>query len=176
MDAGPARQGEVTNLLDHEAKLIADMLQHYRAIALSATVRVSNRSTVGEAAANRLRMETEATGLIQTAEDLLSLTRRIRELWIIGPLRKPGEGDAEAETRIRNEVVPVAQLLDTEHVARRQRLMGPHGTYKASAAPATAVAAAAAAAAASAAAPAQPPAAAGTAQPSVPTPAQAGAP
>ncbi|OAA56229.1 metacaspase [Niveomyces insectorum RCEF 264] len=130
MDPNPALPGEVTNLLDHEAKLVADAIQHFRAVALAATVRVSNRSTVGEAAANRLRMETEAAGLIKTAEDMLTLTRRIRELWVIGPLRKPGEGDAEAETRIRDAVVPVAGLLDGQRAQARQRLLGPHGTYR----------------------------------------------
>ncbi|OIW22155.1 hypothetical protein CONLIGDRAFT_687813 [Coniochaeta ligniaria NRRL 30616] len=43
--------------------------------------------------------------LIKSAEDLLQLTYLLHELWIIGLLRKPGEGEREVEATIGEEAV-----------------------------------------------------------------------
>lgn len=40
-------------------------------------------------------------GMVQSVEELLSLTRKMRELWVVGPLRKPGEGNEEVEREMR---------------------------------------------------------------------------
>lgn len=69
---------------------------------------------------------------IKSAEDLLQLTRLLRELWTIGPLRKPGEGEQEAEARIESEVGQVVGLLNRMREQSRQQLVSKgsgHGKY-----------------------------------------------
>lgn len=65
---------------------------------------------------------------IKSVENLLSLTRRIRELWIVGPLRKPGEGDRTEET-IESEVQQVVGILNQLRANKRQRLVSEGGGY-----------------------------------------------
>lgn len=81
-------------------------------------------------------IDTNAQPQIKSTEDLLQLTRLLRELWIIGPLRKPGEGEQEAEARIDVEVGDVVGLLNRLREQSRQRLVsegGGHGKYVAAA-------------------------------------------
>lgn len=65
---------------------------------------------------------------IKSVENLLSLTRRIRELWIVGPLRKPGEGDRTEET-IDSEVQKVVGILNQLRANKRQQLVSEGGGY-----------------------------------------------
>lgn len=65
---------------------------------------------------------------IKSVENLLSLTRRIRELWIVGPLRKPGEGDRTEET-IESEVQKVVGILNQLRANKRQQLVSEGGGY-----------------------------------------------
>jgi hypothetical protein len=46
----------------------------------------------------------------QAAEDLLQLTRMLKELWLAGPLRGVGEG--EAEDKMREDSLKVQELLE----------------------------------------------------------------
>lgn len=59
---------------------------------------------------------------IKSTEDLLTLTRAIRELWAVGPLKAPGAHDAEAEARMRADAEHVFALLNTLRDAERQDL------------------------------------------------------
>ncbi|CAK7203988.1 hypothetical protein SEUCBS139899_006738 [Sporothrix eucalyptigena] len=129
-DPSAAKSGEnYTDLLDRESQLIAQYTQHASALVMAATARVSNRSTIGEAAANRLRIDAEVAGLVRTAENICTLTRRIRELWMVGALRASGEGEAEAEQEIRKSVEPLATQLTEMQGQRRTRNLGAYGTY-----------------------------------------------
>lgn len=65
---------------------------------------------------------------IKSVENLLSLTRRIRELWIVGPLRKPGESDRTEET-IGTEVQTVVNILNQLRANKRQQLVSEGGGY-----------------------------------------------
>lgn len=116
--------------IDRESQLIAQYMQHTSALIMAATTRVSSRSTIGEAAANRLRIDSEVAGLLRTAENICTLTRRIRELWIVGALREPGEGDVEAETRIRTDVLPLVAQMEALQTQQRQADLGPYGTHQ----------------------------------------------
>ncbi|CAK7230660.1 hypothetical protein SBRCBS47491_007661 [Sporothrix bragantina] len=128
--AADSKSDQYVDLLDRESQLIAQYMQHASALVMAATSRVSNRSTIGEAAANRLRIDSEVAGLVRTAENICTLTRRIRELWIVGALRASGEGDAEAESRIREGVEPLVAQLEAMQGERRQRDLGKYGTYQ----------------------------------------------
>lgn len=66
---------------------------------------------------------------IKSVEDLLALTRQLRELWVVGPLRKPGEGEREAEEQIDTEVQKVVQLLNQIRGQGRQSLVSEGGGF-----------------------------------------------
>lgn len=57
---------------------------------------------------------------IRATEDLLSLTHEIRELWIIGPLTKPGAGDEEARRNMKQEAEETFNLVNA--LRNEQRL------------------------------------------------------
>ncbi len=57
------------------------------------------------------------------------LTRQLRELWVVGALRKPGEGEEAAEATIESEVSRLIQLLNSRQQKSREAMMGSHGTY-----------------------------------------------
>lgn len=62
----------------------------------------------------------------------MQLTRLIRELWVSGPLRKPGESEREADALIGSEVGEVVALLNRLREQSRQQLVadaGGHGRY-----------------------------------------------
>lgn len=51
------------------------------------------------------------------------MTRRLRELWAVGPLKKPGDGgEAEALNEIRQNAAAVFQLFDRMREEKRQRM------------------------------------------------------
>jgi hypothetical protein len=50
---------------------------------------------------------------IKAAEDLMMLTRELKELWLFGPLRKLYEGEQEANAQIEQDATRVAELADS---------------------------------------------------------------
>lgn len=61
-------------------------------------------------------------------ENLLALTRRIRELWIVGPLREL-EGGRELEQVIASEVQSVTSIINQMRSATRQQFVSSGGGY-----------------------------------------------
>ncbi|KAK4180186.1 hypothetical protein QBC36DRAFT_320607 [Triangularia setosa] len=95
------------NLLERKNKLMADLMTYYRDLINTSTEPIPANASNSSAAINSLAMETAMTGFITATEDLLSLTREIRELWIIGSLTKPGAGDEEARQGIKRDAEAV---------------------------------------------------------------------
>lgn len=134
------------SLLDQEGKIIAEILTSYRDLVNYATEPITNKTSTGQASYNSMAMDLETQVLvcdlpdslpakssltslqIKSVENLLSLTRRIRELWIVGPLRKPGEGDRTEET-IESEVQSVVGILNQLRANKRQQLVSEGGGY-----------------------------------------------
>ncbi|KAH8902515.1 hypothetical protein BR93DRAFT_972581 [Coniochaeta sp. PMI_546] len=112
------------SLRDREERLIAEILANFRNLVMLATEPIGSSASAGQAAYSSMAMEIETKGLIKSAEDLLQLTRLLRELWIIGPLRKPGEGEREAEVTIEDEVRGVVGILGQMREKSRQDLVG----------------------------------------------------
>jgi hypothetical protein len=50
---------------------------------------------------------------IRAAEDLMSLTRELKEMWLFGPLRSLNEGEARANRQIDEDATAVANLIDS---------------------------------------------------------------
>lgn len=57
------------------------------------------------------------------------MTRQLRELWVVGPLRKPGEGEREAEETIAAEVQRVTETLNQLRGHSRQQMVSEGGGY-----------------------------------------------
>ncbi len=58
---------------------------------------------------------------IKSTEDLLGLTRQLRELWVVGPLRQPGEGDDEAQQGIKQDAVAFFATLSAMRGEERMK-------------------------------------------------------
>lgn len=58
---------------------------------------------------------------IKSIEHLLALTRRLRELWVVGPLRKPGDGDDKAQESIRQDPHAFYGMLNAMRKEERMR-------------------------------------------------------
>lgn len=52
-------------------------------------------------------------GQIRAAEDLMSLSRELKEMWLFGPLRSLNEGEASANAMIDEDARAVAVILDS---------------------------------------------------------------
>ncbi|CAN8096794.1 unnamed protein product [Discula destructiva] len=119
-----------TSLMFREGETIAEILQAYHALVLIATDRITNKASIGHAAHNSMAMQLETQRLIKGVENLLALTRRIRELWVVGPLREL-EGGRELEQAIATEVQSVTGTINQMRSTTRQQYLGAgsHGQY-----------------------------------------------
>ena len=58
---------------------------------------------------------------MKSTEDLLALTRRLRELWVVGPLKKPGDGgEAEVLGAMKQDAASIFELLNKMRAEERQ--------------------------------------------------------
>ncbi|KAK3953396.1 hypothetical protein QBC32DRAFT_387903 [Pseudoneurospora amorphoporcata] len=94
-------QEKTEDLFDLENRLTASLLRTFQSLLHHGASRVDNTASVGQAAYNAMATDILMNGMIKSVEELLSLTRKMRELWIVGALRKPGEGDEEVEAEVR---------------------------------------------------------------------------
>ncbi|KAK4202132.1 hypothetical protein QBC40DRAFT_263601 [Triangularia verruculosa] len=115
------------NLLERKNKLMADLMTYYRDLINTATEPIPANASNSSAAINSLAMETAMTGFITATEDLLSLTREIRELWIIGSLTKPGAGDEEARQEIKKDADAVFRAVNALRNEQRLAQIGAAG-------------------------------------------------
>ncbi|KAM7215599.1 hypothetical protein V8F06_008986 [Rhypophila decipiens] len=119
-----SRDQEPEALLDMEEKLIADTLSGFRGLIMHSAEKVDNIASTGEAGYNAMAVDIMMHGLVKSTEDLLSLTCRLRELWAVGPLKKPGEGgEAEALEQMKQDAMSVFQLLDKMRGEARQKMV-----------------------------------------------------
>ncbi|KAM3073626.1 hypothetical protein ACMFMG_004489 [Clarireedia jacksonii] len=100
-------------LIDREERAIAALLTRFKNLVSLAALPAEDAFAKEIAAAEGLRMEVESNALTSAAEDLLKLTRELKELWIFGPLRDIGEGEGEGameEDSKKVEELVAAQL------------------------------------------------------------------
>ncbi|KAL2187747.1 hypothetical protein L209DRAFT_779686 [Thermothelomyces heterothallicus CBS 203.75] len=100
--------------------LIADILTSVRDYFNLALAPVDDTASTGQTAERSLAMETKLSAMIKSTEDLVSLSRRIRELWIIGAL-KPVTGEADQGMDMDSE--QVFSLLGALRERQRQSLL-----------------------------------------------------
>ncbi|KAK3897463.1 hypothetical protein C8A05DRAFT_38983 [Staphylotrichum tortipilum] len=117
---GDKSSGE--NLLDRKNILVAQLITAFRDLEKLATDPVDSTATIGQTAYISMATETLMSVLIKSTEDLASLTRQIRELWIVGPLRNPGSRDTEADQAVRDDAGQVLAMLNSLRDKQRQRM------------------------------------------------------
>ncbi|AEO68655.1 b467b1b6-d36a-49a4-a4eb-34024350c8a5 [Thermothielavioides terrestris] len=136
----------VEDLLERKNVLVAEIMTAYRDLVKHATAQVDSSASTGQAAYSSMALGIMMSQIIKSTEDLLALTRRIRELWVVGPLKAPGAHDAEAEQRMRADAEHVFAMLNAMRDAERRGMVQAFAAAASSAAVAAAPAAAAAAA------------------------------
>ncbi|KAK4097631.1 hypothetical protein N658DRAFT_500240 [Parathielavia hyrcaniae] len=95
----------------------------FRDLINTAAAPVDNTASTGQAAYRSMALQTMMSGVVKSTEDLLSLTRKMRELWVVGPLKAPGAQDAEAEQAMQQDADQVFAMLNAIRDSQRQRLM-----------------------------------------------------
>ncbi|KAL9002737.1 MAG: hypothetical protein Q9188_004356 [Gyalolechia gomerana] len=83
------RRFQVTGYPERATRDISALLQRFENIV---EYKPGDRNA---AAVNAYRMEVETAALIRAAEDILSLTRVMKEMWLFGKLQTVGTNEAE---------------------------------------------------------------------------------
>ncbi|KAH7170139.1 hypothetical protein EDB81DRAFT_851032 [Dactylonectria macrodidyma] len=109
-----------SNLMDTHNRLVADVLTRYRTLMMLATIQAEgerNNANPEAIAVTGISMKMEFDCLYTSVKELLALSRKIKELWVFGPLSR-GDPNARAkEERIDRDVGAVASLLDSLNAA-----------------------------------------------------------
>ncbi|KAG4440106.1 hypothetical protein IFR05_004403 [Cadophora sp. M221] len=98
-------QRTTTSLIDREERTVAALLTRFKALVTLAAEPVQDGATKEVAAAHGLQMEVEGSALVRATEDLLQLTRELKELWLFGPLRGIKEGEGEGQIDVDSQKV-----------------------------------------------------------------------
>ncbi|KID68107.1 hypothetical protein MAN_02963, partial [Metarhizium hybridum] len=109
------RPSDTNAAQDNHNRLVADILTRYRTLMMLATVQAEgerSNATPETMAVSGISMKMEFDGLNSSIKDLLSLSRKIKELWVFGPL---GQGDPDRKAKdaqIEDDVALVSGLLN----------------------------------------------------------------
>ncbi|KAH7329460.1 hypothetical protein B0I35DRAFT_474064 [Stachybotrys elegans] len=98
--------------LDMHNRLVADILTRYRTLMMLATVQAEgerNNANPETMAVTGISMKMEFDGLYTSIKELLTLSRRIKELWVFGPLMR--EDPAQGGLQLDEHVAQVSDLL-----------------------------------------------------------------
>ncbi|KAJ6051818.1 uncharacterized protein N7446_006454 [Penicillium canescens] len=79
---------------------ISQLLQRFENIMATATV---DNPSYTSTAVETYQLDVESTALIRAAEDLLGLTRTMKETWLFGKLDTLGEDERDVERREKLE-------------------------------------------------------------------------
>ncbi|KAI0115894.1 hypothetical protein GGR51DRAFT_502506 [Nemania sp. FL0031] len=102
---------EQNTLMDRHNKIMAAILTRFRNMVAAAAEPLPDAAIIPQAALNAMTMESEASALIKEVENLLALTREIKQLWIVGPLRKPGNADEKNREKELDEKAHIVSKL-----------------------------------------------------------------
>ncbi|KAF7944308.1 hypothetical protein EAE96_010706 [Botrytis aclada] len=110
-------------LIDRQERAIAALLIRFQNLVKLASLPTEDAFTKETAAAEGLRMEVESNALTSAAEDLLKLTRELKEFWIFGSLRGigEGEGDGEMETDSKKVAELIEKQLEKKHEQEKNK-------------------------------------------------------
>ncbi|THV52989.1 hypothetical protein BGAL_0062g00050 [Botrytis galanthina] len=117
------RRSKADELTDRQERAIAALLIRFQNLVKLAALPTEDAFTKETAAAEGLRMEVESNALTSAAEDLLKLTRELKECWIFGSLRGigEGEGDGEMETDSKKVAELIEKQLEKKHEQEKNK-------------------------------------------------------
>ncbi|KAL5612675.1 hypothetical protein BROUX41_004230 [Berkeleyomyces rouxiae] len=105
-------QTNMTNILDYHNRLVADVLARFRKLCIIATSRAVAPSTdLSSMSMSGMSMDLEFEGLNKSIKELLTLSRRIKELWVFGPLGQQDSDMRERAAAVDQDVKHIAQII-----------------------------------------------------------------
>ncbi|KAJ6783238.1 hypothetical protein PWT90_01156 [Aphanocladium album] len=119
-----------SNLMETHNRLIAAILTHYRTLMMLATVQAEGEqenSTPEAIAVAGISMKMEFDGLYSSVKELLTLSRKIKELWVFGALGQQDPSRKAKEAQIERDVATVAELLNGIEAAKMKTLAAGQG-------------------------------------------------
>jgi len=117
-----SQEPKAESIRDREQRAVATLLTQFKALVSLAATPANEGATKEVAATDAFRMEVESSALVRAAEDLLQLTRELKEMWLFGPLRGIGEG--EGEGGMDEDSKKVGEMVEAL-LQRSSRVSGP---------------------------------------------------
>ncbi|KHN99735.1 uncharacterized protein MAM_02588 [Metarhizium album ARSEF 1941] len=118
-------QPSSSNLMDNHNRLVADILTRYRTLMMLATVQAEgerNNATPETMAVSGISIRMEFDCLNSSIKDLLSLSRKIKELWVFGPLGQDDPERKAKDAQMEEHVAMVSALLNSLDGRRMKEL------------------------------------------------------
>ncbi|KAL7792445.1 hypothetical protein V8C37DRAFT_380330 [Trichoderma ceciliae] len=119
-----------SNLMDIHNRLVADILTRYRTLMMLTTVQAEqdrNNANPEAMAVAGISIKMEFDGMYNSIKEFLSLSRKIKELWIFGPLGTEDEDRKAKEEQLDKDVNRVSELLNQMEASRMKNLAESHG-------------------------------------------------
>ncbi|OJJ50558.1 hypothetical protein ASPZODRAFT_11426 [Penicilliopsis zonata CBS 506.65] len=90
---------------------VSQLLQRFENIMATATV---DNSSHASTAVETYQLDVESTALIRAAEDILALTRMMKETWLFGKLDTLGEDERDIKRRekLEDNVLAVQKAIE----------------------------------------------------------------
>ncbi|KAL5087152.1 hypothetical protein Trisim1_008074 [Trichoderma cf. simile WF8] len=119
-----------SNLMDNHNRLVADILTRYRTLMMLATVQAEqdrNNANPEAMAVTGISIKMEFDGLYTSIKEFLTLSRKIKELWIFGPLGTEDSDRKEKEEQLDQDVNRVSELLNQMEASKMKSLAESNG-------------------------------------------------
>ncbi|KAM0259842.1 hypothetical protein ACHAQJ_003086 [Trichoderma viride] len=116
--------------MDTHNRLVADILTRYRTLMMLATVQAEqdrNNANPEAMAVTGISIKMEFDGMYTSIKEFLTLSRKIKELWIFGPLGTEDEDRKTKEEQLDQDVNRVSELLNQMEAAKMKNLAESHG-------------------------------------------------
>ncbi|EGR48512.1 uncharacterized protein TRIREDRAFT_121732 [Trichoderma reesei QM6a] len=119
-----------SNLMDNHNRLIADILTRYRTLMMLATVQAEqdrNNANPEAMAVTGISIKMEFDGLYTSIKEFLTLSRKIKELWVFGPLGIEDDDRKLKQDQLDQHVHRVADLLNAMEASKMKQLAESNG-------------------------------------------------
>ncbi|KAJ5750920.1 hypothetical protein N7533_007948 [Penicillium manginii] len=97
---------------------ISQLLQRFENIMATAT---AQNTTHTSTAVETYQLDVESTALVRAAEDILSLTRTMKEMWLFGKLETIGENERDIERRekLEADIADIQKAIENGTLTKR---------------------------------------------------------
>ncbi|KAL7822062.1 hypothetical protein V8C26DRAFT_389819 [Trichoderma gracile] len=119
-----------SNLMDNHNRLVADILTRYRTLMMLATVQAEqerNNANPEAMAVTGISIKMEFDGLYTSIKEFLTLSRKIKELWVFGPLGIEDDDRKLKQDQLDQHVHRVADLLNAMEASKMKMLAESNG-------------------------------------------------